>query len=42
MTPEAMSLILENTVINLADIMSFGLGGLVGIAFVISSKMEWF
>ncbi|MGD9817150.1 MAG: hypothetical protein AB7V04_00475 [Desulfomonilaceae bacterium] len=33
--------ILNLIVSNLVDIMSFGLGGLTGIAFVIAAKMEW-
>ncbi|SHO45298.1 hypothetical protein [Desulfopila aestuarii] len=41
MTPEELSLILTNIVVQLADIMSFGLGGLVGIAFVITANKRW-
>lgn len=32
---------LNQIVGQLGDIMSFGLGGLTGIAFVIAAKMEW-
>ena len=41
MTPAELNEILNQIVGQLGDIMSFGLGGLTGIAFVIASKMEW-
>jgi hypothetical protein len=33
--------ILGNITLQLGDIMSFGLGGLTGIAFVIAASMRW-
>jgi len=41
MTPEELTTILGGIVLQLGDIMSFGLGALTAIAFVIASKMEW-
>lgn len=41
MTPEQLTQILTQVVAQLGDIMSFGLGALTAIAFVIASKMEW-
>jgi hypothetical protein len=41
MTPEELTAILGTTVIQLGDIMSFGLGALSAIAFVIASSMRW-
>jgi len=41
MTPEELTTILGNITLQLGDIMSFGLGALCGIAFVISSNMRW-
>ena len=41
MTAAELTDILNQIVSQLGDIMSFGLGGLTGIAFVIASKMEW-
>ena len=33
--------ILGNITLQLGNIMSFGLGGLTGIAFVIAASMRW-
>ena len=33
--------ILNQITLQLGDIMSFGLGGLTGIAFVIAAAMKW-
>lgn len=41
MTPLELSDILTQIVAQLGDIMSFGLGGLTGIAFVIAASMKW-
>ncbi|MGD9950063.1 MAG: hypothetical protein AB7U29_16540 [Desulfobulbus sp.] len=41
MSAAELTTILNQIVSQLGDIMSFGLGGLTGIAFVIASKMEW-
>lgn len=41
MTPEQLSTLLGEIVLNLGDIMSFGLGGLCGIAFVIAANIKW-
>ncbi len=41
MTPEELTTVLSQIVDQLSDIMSFGLGGLTGIAFVIMSSMRW-
>ena len=41
MTPAELTAILDAIVIQLADIMSFGLGGLTGIAFVITANKRW-
>lgn len=41
MTPAELSQILSEIVVQLGDIMSFGLGGLVGIAFVITANKRW-
>lgn len=41
MTPEQLTEILGNIALQLGDIMSFGLGALCGIAFVIASNMRW-
>lgn len=42
MTPTELTTILEAITLQLSDIMSFGLGGLVGIAFVITANKRWF
>lgn len=42
MTPAELTLILDAIVLELGDIMSFGLGGLAGIAFVITANSRWF
>ncbi len=42
MTPAELSLIAESIVSQLSDIVSFFLGGLTGIAFVLSAKIRWF
>jgi len=41
MTPEELTTILGAITLQLADIMSFGLGGLVGMAFVITANKRW-
>ena len=41
MTPVELTDILNQIVSQLGDIMSFGLGGLTGIAFVIAASMRW-
>jgi len=41
MTPAELTQILQEIVTQLSDIMSLGLGGLTGIAFVIASAMRW-
>jgi hypothetical protein len=41
MTPEELTLILNTIVAQLGDIMSFGLGALTGIAFVIAANTKW-
>jgi len=41
MTPEELITILGNVTLQLGDIMSFGLGALCAIAFVISAHMRW-
>jgi hypothetical protein len=41
MTPAELTNILSLIVSQLGDIMSFGLGGLTGIAFVITASMRW-
>ncbi len=41
MTPLELSDILNQIVMQLSDIMSFGLGGLTGIAFVIAASMKF-
>ena len=42
MTPEELTLILDNITLQLGDIMSFGVGALFAIAFVISAHTRWF
>ncbi|WP_319548096.1 hypothetical protein [Desulfogranum marinum] len=42
MTPQELTLILENITLQLSDIMSFGAGALFAIAFVISAHTRWF
>ncbi len=41
MSAAELSLLLETITVHLADIMSFGLGGLTGIAFVIAAAIKW-
>jgi len=41
MTAVELSAILEQITLQLGDIMSFGLGALCGIAFVIASNIKW-
>ena len=41
MTVADLTTLLEHIVAQLADIMSFGLGGLVGIAFVVTANKRW-
>jgi hypothetical protein len=41
MTATELTDILNVIVSQLGDIMSFGLGGLTGIAFVIAASMRW-
>ena len=41
MTLEQLTQILGDITLQVADIMSFGLGGLCAIAFVISANMRW-
>ena len=41
MTAAELTTILENITIQLGDIMSFGLGALCAIAFVIASTIKW-
>ena len=41
MTAAELTEILNLIVAQLGDIMSFGLGGLTGIAFVIAASMRW-
>ena len=41
MTALELTDILGNITLQLADIMSFGLGALCAIAFVIASSMRW-
>ena len=41
MTPAELTNILNQIVTQLGDIMSFGLGGLTGIAFVITACLRW-
>lgn len=41
MTPAELTIVLEAISLQLADIMSFGLGGLTGIAFVITANKRW-
>jgi hypothetical protein len=41
MTPVELTTILTDITVQLGDIMSFGLGGLCAIAFVIASSIRW-
>lgn len=41
MTAAELTQILDNITLQLGDIMSFGLGALCGIAFVIAAAMRW-
>lgn len=41
MSAENLTSILSLTTSQLSDIMSFGLGGLTGIAFVLASSIRW-
>lgn len=41
MTATELTILLENITLQLGDIMSFGLGGLCAIAFVIASAIRW-
>ncbi len=41
MTAAELTDILNQIVLQLGDIMSFGLGALCGIAFVIAASMRW-
>lgn len=41
MNAAELTAILEQIILQLGDIMSFGLGALCGIAFVISSHIKW-
>lgn len=41
MSPEELQTILQAITLQLGDIMSFGIGGLVGIAFVITANKRW-
>lgn len=41
MTPEQLAEILANHRAALGDIVSFILGGIVGISFVIASSIRW-
>ena len=41
MTTLELADFLNQLVIQLGDIMSFGLGGMTGIAFVIAASMRW-
>jgi hypothetical protein len=41
MTALELTDILGNITLQLADIMSFGLGALCGIAFVIAASLRW-
>ena len=41
MTAAELTAILEQITLQLGDIMSFGLGALCGIAFVIASHIKW-
>ncbi len=42
MTADELSFLLQVFSLRLADIMSFGLGALCAIAFVIATHMRWF
>ena len=41
MSAAELTAILEQITLQLVDIMSFGLGALCGIAFVIASNIKW-
>lgn len=41
MTAAELTILLENITLQLGDIMSFGLGGLCAIAFVVASAIRW-
>lgn len=41
MTPGELTEILQVITLQLSDIMSFGLGGLTGLAFVITAQTRW-
>jgi hypothetical protein len=41
MTAQELTTILEAITLSLSDIMSFGLGGLTGIAFVAATAIKW-
>jgi len=41
MTAAELTQILDGITVQLGDIMSFGLGALCGIAFVIASSLRW-
>ena len=41
MTLEQLTQILGDIALQLGDIMSFGLGGLCAMAFVIAANMRW-
>ena len=41
MTAVELAELLEQITLQLGEIMSFGLGGLVGIAFVITANKRW-
>lgn len=42
MTPAELTAILEGIVAQLSDIVSFLLGGITGLAFVITASKRWF
>ena len=41
MSPEELQTILQAITLQLGDIMSFGIGSLVGVAFVITANKRW-
>jgi hypothetical protein len=41
MTAVELTQVLQEITVQLGDIMSFGLGGLCGIAFVVAAAMRW-
>ena len=41
MTAAELTIILQDITVQLGDIMSFGLGALCAIAFVVASHIKW-